>query len=97
MIYDKKFPRTLANFGRPLSDDQLLPGICSPEELLLKGTGSRFSASSLIKLLFSNLLLILPVNNPTHKVMYLSYLRVYSKVFQSNLKWDGGVLKSQKN
>ena len=32
--------------------------------------------------------------------MYLSDLRVYFKVdvsFQSNLKWDGGVLKSQKN
>ena len=33
--------------------------------------------------------------------MYLSDLRVYFKlsrsVFQCNLKWDGGVLKSQKN
>ena len=39
-----------------------------------KGTGSRLSACSLIKLLFSNLLLILSsVNNPTH--MYLSDLR----------------------
>ena len=44
----------------------------------LKGTGSRLSACSLIKLLFSNLLLILSVNNPTH--MYLSDLRVYFKV-----------------
>ena len=44
----------------------------------LKGTGSRFSACSLIKLHFSNLLLILSVNNPTH--MYLSDLRVYFKV-----------------
>ena len=42
-----------------------------------KGTGSRLSACSLIKLLFSNLLLILSVNNPTH--MYLSDLRVYFK------------------
>ena len=45
---------------------------------LFKGTGSRFSACSLTKLLFSNLLLILSVNNPTH--MYLSDLRVYFKV-----------------
>ena len=32
--------------------------------------------------------------------MYLGDLRVYFRVevyFQSNLKWDGGVLKSQKN
>ena len=41
-------------------------------------TGSRFNAFSLIKLLFSILLLILSVNNPTH--MYLSLLRVYFKV-----------------
>ena len=44
----------------------------------LKGTGSRLSAYSLIELLFSDLLLILLVNNPTH--MYLSDLRVYFKV-----------------
>ena len=44
----------------------------------LKGTGSRFSACSLIKLRFSNLLFILSVNNPTH--MYLSELRVSFKV-----------------
>ena len=44
----------------------------------IKGTGSRLSAYSLIKLLLSNLLLILSVNNPTH--MYLSDLRVYFKV-----------------
>ena len=43
-----------------------------------KGTGSRFSACSLIKLRFSIVLLILSVNNPTH--MYLSDLRVYFKV-----------------
>ena len=43
-----------------------------------KGTGSRLSACSLIKLLCSNLLLILLVNNPTH--MYLCDLRVYLKV-----------------
>ena len=64
----------------------------------LNRTGSRFSACSLIKLMFSNLLLLLSINNPTH--MYLGDLRVYFKVevyFQSNLKWDGGVLKSQKN
>ena len=54
----------------------------------IKGTGSRLSAYSLIKLLLSNLLLILSVNNSTH--MYLS------DCIQSNLKWDGGVLKSQK-
>ena len=41
------------------------------------GTGSRLTACSLIKLLFSNLLLILSVNNPTH--MYLCNLRVYFK------------------
>ena len=41
-------------------------------------TGSQLSACSLIKLLFSNLLLILSVNNPAH--MYLSDLRVYFKV-----------------
>ena len=45
---------------------------------LFKGTGSRFSACSLTKLLFSHLLLILSVNNPTH--MYLGDLRVYFKV-----------------
>ena len=44
----------------------------------LIGTGSRLSACSLIKILFSNLLLILSVNNPAH--MYLSDLRVYFKV-----------------
>ena len=44
----------------------------------LKGTFSRLSAWSLIKLLFSNLLLILSVNNRTH--MHLSDLRVYLKV-----------------
>ena len=41
----------------------------------VKGTGSRLSACSLIKLLYSNALLILSVNNPTR--MYLSDLRVY--------------------
>ena len=41
---------------------------------LIKGTGSQFRACSLIKLLFSNLLLILSVNNPTD--MYLNNLRV---------------------
>ena len=63
----------------------------------VKGTGWRLNACSLIKLLLSNLLLILLVNDPTH--MYLSDLRVYFKVelFHSNLKYDGGVLKSQKN
>ena len=46
----------------------------------VKGTGSRISACSLhvIKLLFSNLLLIPSVNNPT--LMYLSDLSVYFKV-----------------
>ena len=44
----------------------------------IKGTASRLSACSLIKLLFSNLLLILSVNNPTH--MYLRVLRVYFPV-----------------
>ena len=45
----------------------------------LKGqVHAQFSASSLIKLLFSNLSLILSVNNPTH--IYLSNLRVYFKV-----------------
>ena len=44
----------------------------------LKGTGSRLSACLLIKLVFSNLLLILSVNNPAH--MYLNDLRVYFKV-----------------
>ena len=43
-----------------------------------KWTGSQLSACSLIKLLFSNLLLILSVNNPTH--MYFCNLRVYFKV-----------------
>ena len=43
-----------------------------------KGTGSPLSACSLIKLFFSNLFLILSVNNPTH--MYLSDLREYFKV-----------------
>ena len=44
----------------------------------VKGTGSRLSTCSLIKLLFSKLLFIVSVNNPTH--MYLSDLRVYFKV-----------------
>ena len=43
----------------------------------LKGTGLRFSSCSLIKLLFSNLSLILWINNPTH--VYLSDLRCISK------------------
>ena len=47
-------------------------------KIVFKGTGSRLSACSLIKLLLSNLLLILSVNNPTH--LYLSDLRVYFKV-----------------
>ena len=55
----------------------------------LKGTGSRLRACSLMKLLLSNLLLILSVNNPTH--MYLSDLRVYFKVElysdQSEVGW----------
>ena len=45
------------------------------ETRAIKGTGSRLSACSLIKLLLSNLLLILSLNNPT--LMYLSNLRVY--------------------
>ena len=45
--------------------------------LALKGTGSRLSACSLIKLLLFNLLLILSVNNPTHA--YPSDLRAYFK------------------
>ena len=44
----------------------------------IKGAASRLSAGSLIKLLFSNLLLIWSVHNPTH--MYLSVLRVYFTV-----------------
>ena len=44
----------------------------------VQGTGSRLSACSLIELLFSNSLLILSVNDPTH--MYLSDRRVYFKV-----------------
>ena len=44
----------------------------------VKRTGSRLSTCSLIKLLFSKLLFILSVNNPTH--MYLSDLRVHFKV-----------------
>ena len=46
--------------------------------IVIKGTGSRLNACSLIKLLLSDLLLILSVNNPTY--MYLSDLRVYFKV-----------------
>ena len=44
----------------------------------LNRTGSRFSACSLIELIFSNLLLLLSINNPTH--MYLGNLRVYFTV-----------------
>ena len=44
----------------------------------IKGTGSRLSACSLIKLRLFNLLLILSVNYPTH--MYVGDLRVYFKV-----------------
>ena len=50
----------------------------APFGLRLKGTGSRLSACSLIKILFSNLFLILSVNNPTH--MHLSDLREYFKL-----------------
>ena len=69
------------------------------QSIYVKGIGSRSSACSLIKLLFSNLLLILLVNNPTH--MYLSYLRVYFKgEVYFRITWSrmggGGVLKSQK-
>ena len=46
-------------------------------EVTIKGTGSRLSVSSLIKLLFSNLLLIQLASNPTQ--MYVSDLRVYFK------------------
>ena len=52
-----------------------------PHSLIVKGAGSRFSVCSLIKLLFSNLLLILSVNNPIH--MYLSDLRVYFKFLKT--------------
>ena len=57
---------------------------------MFKGTGSRLRACLLIKILFTNLFLILSVNNPTH--MYLSDLRVYFKlqearsVFQCKMK-----------
>ena len=44
----------------------------------VEGTGSWLSGCSLIKLLFSNLLLVLSVNNATH--MHLSDLGVYFKV-----------------
>ena len=54
----------------------------------IKGTGSQFSACSLIKLLFSNLLLILSVNNHTH--MYLNNLGVYFKVeVYFSVTWSG--------
>ena len=43
----------------------------------VKGAGARIRACSLIKLLFSNLLLILSVNDLTH--MYLGDLGVYFK------------------
>ena len=54
----------------------------------LKGTGWRFSAYSLIKLLFSNLLLILSVNKPTHMIVSGRFQSVFQSrsVFQSNLK-----------
>ena len=52
-----------------------------------KGTGLRFSTCTLIYF-FSNLLLILLVNNPTH--MYLSDLRVYFKVeVYFRVTWSG--------
>ena len=71
-------------------------GLCPPAKPFpvwhqpkIKGTGSRLCTWSLIKLIFSNLLLILLVNNPTHK--YLSNPRVYFIVemyFQSNkVRW----------
>ena len=47
-------------------------------EVGLNRTGSQFSACSLIKLMFSKLLLLLSINNPTH--MYLGDLRVYFRV-----------------
>ena len=47
-------------------------------KIVFKGTGSRLSACSLIKLLLSNLLLILSVSNHTDR--YLSDLRVYFTV-----------------
>ena len=56
-----------------------------------KGTGLRLSACSCIKFVFSNLLLLLSANSPTH--MYLSDLRVYLKVqvYFRVTKYDGGV------
>ena len=53
---------------------------CEGPDVEVKGTGSRLSACSLIKLLFSNLLLILPVNNPNPTHIYLGDLRVYFTV-----------------
>ena len=48
----------------------------------VKGTGSRLSACSLIKILFSNLFLILSYNNATHIYLYFK-LQVYFRV-----KWS---------
>ena len=54
-------------------NDVSLSPVCS-----LKGTGSRSTSCSFIKILVSNLFLILSVNNPIH--VYLSDLRVHLKL-----------------
>ena len=63
-----------------LRNSQLESNVCPlPYNIVkLKGTGSRLSACWSIKLLLSNLLLFLSVNNPTY--MHLSDLRLYFKV-----------------
>ena len=87
------------DFSRYLPDEGLCPQ-AKPfpvwNQPKIKGTGSRLCAWSLIKLLFSNLLLIVLVNNPTH--MYLNNLRVYFKVevYFRVTRSDSGVLKLQK-
>ena len=64
---------TSAYFAKFSAHESKSENLGNPSVLVkLKGTGSRLGACSLIKLLLSNLLLILSVNNPTH--MYLSDL-----------------------
>ena len=72
-IADENFFKMAAKFA-----DYMVRFSIDSQSNPVKGTGSRLSACSLIKLLISNLLLIVSVNNPTH--MYLSDIRVYFKV-----------------
>ena len=64
---DQKGPRIIP-FGAAHTYMAYIREYCGKalQDINVEGTGSRSSACSLIKVLFSNLLLILSVNNPTY-------------------------------